>query len=185
MHDDIDVTMSPTEAVRRIGRLAGMLSDDDLALLADACQVRDVAAGETVVAEGTSTDALLLVVDGELDVYTDTGGGERKLGHVGPGSFLGEVSLMDPGPATASVVTDEGCTVLRLERGRLEQLIREHPSVATTLLRDLNATLAQRVADATARLAGLGGPDAQELHAAPVEELIGVHGALYSGGGDT
>jgi CRP-like cAMP-binding protein len=134
--------------------LASSLSPEELELLLDAFELHDAAAGEALVAEGTASSDLFLVWDGQLDVTQAGPTGERPLAQLGPGSYFGEVSLFDPGPASASVVTQQGCVTLRLSRARLDELRKEHPEVAAPLLAEALRALLARLRGATALLEG-------------------------------
>jgi CRP-like cAMP-binding protein len=140
----------------RFPALAQSLSSDELGGLIEAFDVHDADAGETLVAEGTHTGDLFLVCEGSLDIAMRGPAGERRLASVGPGSYFGEVSLLDPGPAGASVVTEQGCTVLRLSRARLDELRRRAPEAAAALVREVVRSLVARLRAATLFSAAAG-----------------------------
>jgi CRP/FNR family transcriptional regulator, cyclic AMP receptor protein len=143
-------TITPAAFAVRFPRLTDALASEDVAALLDALQVRDATAGEALVAEGTPTGDLFLVWDGDLDVTMATPSGDRRLATVSPGSYFGEVSLLDPGPAGASVVTEQGCVALRLSRAGLDELRRRSPAAAVALLREACQSLAARLRAAAA-----------------------------------
>ena len=142
---------------KRFPDLAAALSGEERAALVDALEVRDAEAGEALVAEGARSSDLFLVLDGELDIVVGASGGSRRVAGVGPGSYLGEVSLLDPGPAGATVVTEQGCAALQLSRERFDELARTRPAAAAALLREVLGSLAERVRGAST-LAGTRAP---------------------------
>lgn len=73
---------------------------------------------------------MFVVLTGEAKV---TRGG-RKVGEVVPGDFFGELSAIDGGPRTASVVATTPVRVLRLFRRTLSSLIEEEPQVTLKLV---------------------------------------------------
>ncbi len=139
--------VTPGTVVERFPGLAGA-GDEALALLLELAQLHQADAGEALVAEGTPSAELFMVIDGSLDI---TAGGQ-KLAAVGPGAYFGEVSLFDPGPAGASIVTDQGCSVLRLSGDRLEQLRQADPVIAATLAGDVLRSLVARTRAAAGSL---------------------------------
>jgi CRP-like cAMP-binding protein len=148
--------MTPQELAARFAPLATHLSIDDVADLQRAMTERSIAPGEVVLREGTDSDTLHLVWDGELAVSIESG---VELGRCGGGSIVGEVSLLDCGPASATVTATRPTTLLSLDRSGLETLHRDSPRAATALLRALCATLARRVrtsSDELERLVGDG-----------------------------
>ena len=156
-------TITPESFANRFSSLAGSMEPSELESLLDAVEVHDAEAGEALVAQGTPSSDLFLVWDGRLDITMSTGAAERKLAAVEPGSCFGEVSLLDPGPAGASVVTEQGCVVLRLSRERFDELSQDHPAAATPLLHEVLHSLRNRLAAASG--ATPHAPDADDLSA--------------------
>lgn len=168
---------------KRFARVAGGLSDEDLGTLVRAFEVHQTVAGEALIAENTSTDALFLVWEGELDVAVATPTGDGPVGRAGPGSFVGEVSLLDPGPATATVTSEQGGTALRLTRARFDHLCSSHPRIGSALLSEICRTLAARLRAGVELLdVSLAGHAADAVPLPLTEELIDVHAVLNRGG---
>jgi CRP/FNR family cyclic AMP-dependent transcriptional regulator len=138
----------------RFPGVASSLGSEELDALLAAFELHDADAGEALVAEGTPTSDLFLVWEGNLDVTTAGTAGRRTLARVAPGSCFGEVALLDPGPAGASVVTEQGCVALRLSRARFDELRRVHPDAAASLLREVLQSLAARVRRAASLAVG-------------------------------
>ncbi len=128
--------------------LSVALSPAELDGLLAALEIEHIAAGETLITQGTPSDALYLVWEGALDVEFASKRG-NSLSRLGPGEVAGEVSLLDPGPATATVYSDAGCTALVLRRARLERLWADHPETATRFLAHLCRELAHRIRKTT------------------------------------
>ena len=68
-------------------------------------------AGETLLRENTIGREFLIVVDGVLEVTRNTADGTQLLGVVGAGDVVGEMSLLDRAPRTATVKTITPTTV--------------------------------------------------------------------------
>jgi CRP-like cAMP-binding protein len=101
-----------------------------LARLARETDELGFSSGEKVVEEGMLGETLFVVLSGRANV---TRGG-RKVGEVLPGDFFGELSTIDGGPRSASVVADTPVRVLRLFRHTLYDLLREEPQLTLKLL---------------------------------------------------
>jgi flavin-dependent dehydrogenase/CRP-like cAMP-binding protein len=130
---------------RLFSHLSSSLSDTQIARLIGSVVVQNYEAGEEVITEGTETSSLFMVWDGALNVVKSAEKGEIPLATVEAGSLLGEVSLLDPGPATATVRSDQGCTVLELSREALEALWADSPVIASAFLGELMRTMAARL----------------------------------------
>jgi CRP/FNR family cyclic AMP-dependent transcriptional regulator len=137
--------VTPERFAERFPRVAAPLEGGELEALLASLELHDADAGEALVAEETQSSDLFLVWDGALDVTLRGAAGERTLAPVGPGDVFGEVSLLDPGPATATVVTEQGCVTLRLSRERLDALRADNPAAAAALLREVVASLGARL----------------------------------------
>jgi len=88
------------------------------------------APGASVVKEGDLGETLFVVLEGEGKVVR----GGRKVGDVLPGDFFGELSAIDGGPRSASVIAVTELSVLRLFRRTLMSLIEDEPQVSMKLL---------------------------------------------------
>ena len=56
---------------------------------------------------------------------------------MGAGAIVGELSLLNDGPRSATVVADTDCRVLLIPRDRFIEFVRANPDVALKLLRNL------------------------------------------------
>lgn len=86
--------------------------------------------GQIIVTEGDPGETLFVVLEGQAKVVR----GKKKVGEVLPGDFFGELSAIDGGPRTASVIATTPMRVLRLFRRTLSALIEEEPQVSLKLL---------------------------------------------------
>lgn len=104
-------------------------------------------AGSVLFREGdkAGTSYMLLILEGEvnIDVGAQPGTESVTISALGPGSILGEMSLLDNAPRSAQCTAISPVVAAGLSRGGLERLVEEHPKVAARLL----IALAQRLAD--------------------------------------
>ncbi|KAB2660824.1 MAG: DUF1003 domain-containing protein [Verrucomicrobia bacterium] len=131
------------------------LDDSERAELAARLEVVRFPAGETVFQIGEPGDALYVVRSGEAEVYFKNDTGERIVLEVaGPGDFFGELSLLDRGSRSASVVATRDLEALCLDREQLERFIQLRPQVAMDLLAAMGRRLrvsAERLRRSTIR----------------------------------
>lgn len=106
-----------------------------------------------VIREGEAGDFLLIVLTGRVRVTKRGADGEDKaVAEAGPGAFLGEMSLIDSKPRFASCVTMEPTDVAALTRGRLNELMVDHPRLGQKLLLMLLRLMAARLRETTMKL---------------------------------
>jgi MFS family permease len=108
------------------------VSTGGLDQLAGAATDVDVAAGQTVIAEGAPADAFYVVAEGDLAVSAR---GEGKqvlpLGQLSAGDYFGEIGLIEQIPRTASVTAVTHAHLLRIDgEAFLAALTESAPSAA-------------------------------------------------------
>ncbi|MGH2412352.1 MAG: cyclic nucleotide-binding domain-containing protein, partial [Microcystaceae cyanobacterium] len=109
------------------------LSDEEVYRLAQAGTVEAVASGTTLLAEGTASDSLLVLLQGEAEVIKGIPENSHRIGYQSQGSVLGEVGLLLDIPRTATVRAISSCSVFRFKREDLEKLIVRGDRVASKL----------------------------------------------------
>ena len=100
--------------------------------------------GHQIFAVGDPGDSLYIVTKGAAEIYfKDTTGQRIVLETLGPGEFFGEISFLDAGPRTASVVAKGDIEAIRVDRHDLDALLRVHPTAAVDLLAAMGRRLRQ------------------------------------------
>ena len=126
------------------------LREDEVDSVAAGMTVERWAAGEILLHEGETPDALRCVLRGRVGLYVDGSHGELvPAGELGPGEFLGVTALTQQPIATTAIVFGE-LDVLAIPVTAIEDVVRTHPALA----RDLGRTIEVRRTQARAALAG-------------------------------
>lgn len=118
------------DALAQVPLFSG-LAPRHLKRLADLTEEQRYMEGSRVVREGDIGDTFYVIFAGEAKVTSRTG---RVVNRLRPGDFFGEISLLDGGPRTASVVADTPLTMLALPRNAFLKMIRQEPEVGVKLL---------------------------------------------------
>jgi CRP-like cAMP-binding protein len=100
-------------------------------------RIRRVPRHSVVVREGDPGSAFFVIIDGAMLVHRD----HVRRARLGPGAFFGELALLDDGPRTASVSADEESLLLELPRAKFLKLVRDEPTIASSLLKELASRL--------------------------------------------
>lgn len=146
----------------QMGILAG-LSKRSLDNLSSFGRYETVAAGSEIMREGREQDRFYVVVAGELAVTVRKGAKDLPLSVAKAGECLGEVSLMEPGPASATVRVTENAILWSMDINDLRAYLIEHAGGAGALLMGMATCLSGRLRQANALIA--------KNHVAPVETL--------------
>ena len=120
------------------------LNEDERRTLAAQTETVRHPKGHQMFTVGDPGDAIYILTKGAAEVYfKDTTGHRIVLESVGPGEFFGEISLLDAGPRTASVVVTEDLEAIKVDRHDLDALLRHHPTAALDLLAAMGRRLRQ------------------------------------------
>lgn len=108
----------------------------------------EYAAGETIIKEGASQDRLYFVISGKLQVVVDSVGTEIVLGEMSHGDCFGEVSIFEPGPASATVRVLETSVLWHLDVLSLQQYFEQLPAAGGQLMLGIAQLLCRRLRQA-------------------------------------
>ncbi len=108
--------------------------------------------GQILFHEGTRGERLYIITDGKMKLgHTSSDGRESLLAVLGPGELLGELSLFDPGPRTATATALTDISLMGLGHAALRPWLTGRPEVAEALL----GALAQRLRRTNEQMADL------------------------------
>lgn len=112
-----------------------LLDDSERTVLAAQLDVVQFPAGQIIFNYGDPGDAIYVINSGEVEVFFKNDTGERIVLEVATrGHFFGELSMLDNGTRTASVVAVQETQALRLDRDDLEKFLELRPKAAMDLL---------------------------------------------------
>lgn len=123
-------------------QIFGLLTNSDIDWVARVGTRRRTKDGETLIERGKPINSLVLVLEGELLVLMqDLGIVARR----GVGEIVGEVSMVDSAPPSATVVTQGECLVLLLNKKILQQKLATDLAFGARFYRALAIFLADRL----------------------------------------
>ena len=136
----------------RSAALFSALDDDAAAALRMSMVELKLARGDVLFSEGQPGDKLYVIESGKIKLgHTASDGRESIIAVLGAGEMLGELSLFDPGPRTATAVAVTPTKVLSLGHDALLPWLVGRPDLAVALL----AALARRLRRTNEALADL------------------------------
>lgn len=98
--------------------------------------------GALICEEASHATSCFIVVRGAVEITSRSEHRPaQRFGVVGPGRMVGEVSLLEPGPRTATCVAREDAVLLELGQEALDRFLEPTSSLAFPLLEALNANL--------------------------------------------
>ena len=123
--------------------LLSELPVSELERLASNLQVIEVGPSAVLFREDEPGDSLYIVINGGLDVILGAGTSDEKVVAVlGPGEFVGEMSLVLPGGVrTAEVRTSRPTRLWKMTRTDFDALLLRQPTMAYAMVRTLSRRL--------------------------------------------
>jgi CRP-like cAMP-binding protein len=112
--------------------------------LIDAGEVKDHKAGQALLKEGDSSDFVLLVLSGKLEVFVEREGKHLVLTEASPGTILGELAMLCGIPRSASVRAKADSTVLEWPDEAFRTLLVRDPSLSQRIFGQALRTLVDK-----------------------------------------
>ncbi len=152
--------LSNLDLIRRVS-LFSMLTSAQAEALAAAVSKKRFKRGEILVEQGKKSNALYIVLTGRTRVVmADSKGREVILATLKSGDYVGEMSLIDDEPHSATVVADQQVDVLLLGRDSFLRCLGENMEMSHSVMR----VLVQRLRKASQNISSLA--------------LVGVYGRV-------
>ena|ERR1700674_907753 len=99
----------------------------------------DEPAGAVLTKEGKVGREFIVVLEGEIEVRV----GDRVVATRGPGTYVGEIALLDNRPRTATVVAKTPVVIEVIGQREFRSLLAEAPELSGEIM----STVAQRLAE--------------------------------------
>ncbi len=132
---------SKKQHLESLGRvdLFSACSRKELEKVAKAGDEITMTAGTLIVDQGQTGREAFVILDGDVLVKRNN----RKIATLGPGDVVGELSLLDHGPRTATAICETDCTLLVIDQRRFLGVLDTVPAIGHKLM----ARLAGRIRD--------------------------------------
>jgi len=153
----VNITKVCDIGVAALHRVLKFLSPDEVSQFCRYLEYRVWEAGEVLMNDGEPGDFMGFVLEGKLAVKkeTDFPGRFTLLAILDRGAMVGEISAVDRGLRTATVVVMQKAELLLLSCDNLERMLQEHPALGIKLLKRIIHILSLRQRRAYDRLSTL------------------------------
>ena len=114
------------------------LKNRQLKRLAGKFVPREYAAGQAIVTQDKGGEGIFIIVSGQAEAIRERADGAKVVVNTfGPTDFFGELTLLDDGLRTASVVATEATQCLALTRWDFHGVLKQDVDMAITILEEL------------------------------------------------
>jgi len=118
---------------------------DDLDLLASYGEFLGIQPDHDMIRQGEEQLHVYFVISGRLEVRRQGLSDDIVVGTIEPGESIGEISVFDPGEASASIRALEFTQVWRIDGESLRDFIKDSPACGNIILLGLSVILSKRV----------------------------------------
>jgi CRP-like cAMP-binding protein len=126
------------------------MTEVEQAVLANVMSLHGFSRGDRLVEQGEWHDALLILGAGKAAVRLGSRSAPVELETIGSGHWIGEMEVLEPGPAPMSIEALEDGWFLQLPGDELENLRLVHPDLSAKLHLRLSESLARRLRNCNA-----------------------------------
>ncbi|MFH1129872.1 MAG: cyclic nucleotide-binding domain-containing protein, partial [Pseudomonadota bacterium] len=109
------------------------LETDQIARVAKFFEQIEVEKGCLIFREGSPPDYFYLILEGQVRLTRRVRGKTQQINYLGPGDYLGEMSLLFRHPLSATAMAMGPATLLRLSPNRFHLLMKEYPQIRMNL----------------------------------------------------
>ena len=130
-------------------------SSDELDFFSRNVSLRYFPAQTVLFREGDIADYLFFIVEGMVDVRLESAHSKRIIATFDRGCCVGEMSMVDDYPRSATIVVTKPSELLLLTRNRFVSICQKNPPVGVKFLHGLAKNLSMRLRKTTGRFADL------------------------------
>lgn len=118
----------------------------DLAQLAKGMEIRSFKSGDVIFKENTiGGQEMFFIFSGEVKIYKKLGASNEEINHLYPGSFFGEIGLIQNVSRTGSaIVCSTTAKIGVISRGQFIIIAKENPQFLVLLFRRLQERIMVR-----------------------------------------
>ncbi len=127
-------------------------SDDSLQIISSHGNMLQIKGNDIIIEEGQIGHPLYVIIEGQVEVFLPKtrkeGMQERptriRLGRLTQGDCIGEYSIIDNQPASASVIAIEPCKIFAISRSEFEKIIISSDYLASIIYKNMLKVLIKR-----------------------------------------
>ncbi len=140
-------TIDPVAALKASPLFAGF-TDTGLTILAGITAPKHYPQGIPLFMENMVSDCMLIIVEGRVGLATKNGSGaDVQLGEIGPGDWLGEISLISTGQRMCTATALTAVRALEIRQADFQKTLALKPQACIKLMMAIVTRFGQKVVD--------------------------------------
>src|SRR5262249_18173389 len=97
--------------------------------------------GELIFAEGDLGNEMFIIQSGRIRIFKNIDGFDQTLTQLEKGDFVGEMSVLEGMPRSASAEAEEDCDLIKINSANFVAMIRSNVEIAIRIMRKLSLRL--------------------------------------------
>ena len=130
------ITVQKIMFLKNIPLFSGM-PPEELGHLAGIAEEVIAQEGEVIIRQGEHGEEMYLIVEGKIEIHTDT----ESLAVLKEHDYFGEMSILDGEPRSATATARADCLLLRIRQSDFHDLLERHFNVSLTIIHTLTQRL--------------------------------------------
>ena len=139
------LSLTSQEFTKLFPKITEHTNDAEVSALINKLKYVSIDKDKHIIEDNHANDLLYFVIQGKLDCYIENNGTKISIGKISSGEYIGEVSMLDNNNATSSVKTETPCVFYTLHRTAFNELVKEHPTISSKILRSISSILINRL----------------------------------------
>ena len=149
------------------------------------CKVHKLAAGTKLFAQGDVGHSMYIIESGRVDVFLERTHGREHIAKFGALDVIGELSLIDPGPRSATAEARDESVLYEVLGDDFELMLKQLHPAAYKIVRSLSRVVCRRIRTVNTRIdAELSGAAAPQPHTGDFDRLTNRQAAVTSTKGE-
>ncbi|NER00155.1 MAG: mechanosensitive ion channel [Cyanothece sp. SIO2G6] len=112
------------------------LAEEDIMNLAAKTQIKQYAAGETIIQEGQGDEGYYVITNGKVRVWTQNHQGlPQSIDQLEPGDAFGEMAIFPGELSPVTVIAEEDARILLIDDDDIVQMVRDRPVFGSEMVR--------------------------------------------------
>lgn len=128
------------------------LTADELERIKPLIFEKEFRKGTALFFEGMAGGIMYLVKSGQIEIYKRQGSLEIPITTLGPGDFLGEMSLLDDEPRSAAARVSQDAVLLVVTKRHFQEILKASPEGANKIFIALLKIMSKRLRDTNQKL---------------------------------
>ncbi len=129
----------------RASPLFQTFTDTGVGILATICSPKNFPAGTPLFVENMVSDSLMVIGEGRVALSTRGEKGDLAIGELGPGDWLGELSLINTGQRLCTAMALTPVAAFEIRQADFQRLTATKPQACMKLLMAICITFGQKV----------------------------------------